>query len=512
MVNEKRKQLATGIIFSYALIIIKLITGLVYTPLVLQSLGQTQYGVYSLVLSLAGYLTIFDSGTNAAYIRFYVQTKEKKAEEAYVLNTFFLIFFIILSSFAFIVGIIISNNATSIFGSKITANEYLLIKDSLKLLSISLFFEVFNCLWNSIIIANEKFIYGKLVSLLTGILMPIITVPLLLAGHDCRSIIFVRLIISLVSVLCTSIYCIFCLKTKFLLKKIEKRLVIAIFQFIIFIVLQSIMDQFNWQIDKLILSWFQGTKEISVYSVGSTFNSIYMTLSSAIASVFIAEANRLVVSEDNDKIMCLFVKISRLCTYITLSIMIEYTLIGKHFIYCWAGEKYEKSYIIGFLLMFPLTFSLSLGMGQDITRAKNKHHRQVLMDFSVCVVNVIASIPLAFKWGAIGSAIGTFFSELLLCCIIQPLYYNYAVGIDMKYTFGKLVPILKGCVFPIVYGMLINYFGLIYDSYFSVLTHGFIIFIIYFLSNYLITFNDYEKEKANNIINKFLGGICKSGN
>ena len=82
----------------------------------------------------------------------------------------------------------------------------------------------------------------------------------------------------------------------------------------------------------------------------------------------------------------------------------------------------------------------------------------------------------------------------------------------MKYTFGKLVPILKGCVFPIVYGMLINYFGLIYDSYFSVLTHGFIIFIIYFLSNYLITFNDYEKEKANNIINKFLGGICKSGN
>ena len=75
-VNVK-KQMVTGVFFSYLLIAVKLMTGIIYTPLILKTLGQSQYGIYSLTLSFAGYLTIFDAGTNAAYIRFFVQMKTK---------------------------------------------------------------------------------------------------------------------------------------------------------------------------------------------------------------------------------------------------------------------------------------------------------------------------------------------------------------------------------------------------------------------------------------------------
>lgn len=494
MNQNTKRQMAAGMIFSCGLIIAKLLTGIVYTPLVLKILGQSQYGVYSLAVSFAGYLTIFDAGANAGYVRFYVQAKAKDNKSTYPLNMFFLILFLGLAILATIAGFIISRNSVIVFGEKITSNEYILIKKSLNLLSISLFFEVFGCLWRSMIIANEKFVMGKLLDLVVYLSMPIVTVPLLLRGYDCSYIIFVRMVIRALELIIEMMYCLFILKERFSFVGINKALIITIFQFVSFIVLQSIMDQLNWQIDKFILSRTQGTAEISLYSVGTTINNIYMTVSASIAGVFIAEANRLVALKKKERLESLFIKTSRMCTYVTLLIMIEYSLLGLNFIRRWAGEGYAISYVIGFLLMFPLTFSLCLGIGQDITRAKNKHQLQIILDFLICIVNVIVSIPLAIKWGAVGSAIGTFASELILCCIIQPIYYHKVVGLNMVAVYKNLSMLLKGCIFPILYGIFIRLFGFISDSYTSVVLHGIAIAILYCGSMYAFSFDEYDKE------------------
>ena len=72
---NRRKQISMGVVLSYISIIVKLATGILYTPIMLSSLGQSQYGVYSLCVSFIGYLTILNAGVNAAYVRFYVQEK-----------------------------------------------------------------------------------------------------------------------------------------------------------------------------------------------------------------------------------------------------------------------------------------------------------------------------------------------------------------------------------------------------------------------------------------------------
>ena len=70
-----KNQRVYGALMSYAVIFVQFLTGLLYTPLILKTLGQSEYGVYSLAVSCMGYMTIFDSGMNAAFVRFYVQTK-----------------------------------------------------------------------------------------------------------------------------------------------------------------------------------------------------------------------------------------------------------------------------------------------------------------------------------------------------------------------------------------------------------------------------------------------------
>lgn len=494
MGNSVKKQMALGVVFSYLLIIMKLLVGIVYTPIILRLLGPSEYGVYSLTVSIVGYLTILDAGANAAYIRFYVQAKTNDLNKSYSLNMFFLLFFISFAIIASILCFFISMKSTFIFGKKISSDEYYLIQKCLNWLAISIFFEVSGSLWRSMIIANEKFAFGKLLNLLVYISVPIISIPLLIKGYDCSCILLIRVIIRAVEFFIEMFFCLFILHEKFSFKGIDKQLFLIILNFIGFIVIQSIMDQLNWQVDKFILSHTHGTQEISLYSIGTTFNNIYMTISASLAGVFIAEANKLVAQNKSEELNDLFIKTSRLCTYVVVIIMLEYSLFGHSFVCRWAGDNYSKSYLVGFLLMFPLTFSLCLGMGQDITRAKNKHRLQVLLDFAVCVINTFLSIPLALKWGAVGCAIGTFFSELILCCIIQPIYYQKVVGLNMKLTFKKISEVLKGCIIPILYGICIRLFGVNTHTYKTMLLHGGIVLFLYGISIYFFSFNDYEKN------------------
>ena len=48
MNSERKKQMTAGVVFSYLSIAFKIISGVVYTPIILHSLGQSEYGVYSL--------------------------------------------------------------------------------------------------------------------------------------------------------------------------------------------------------------------------------------------------------------------------------------------------------------------------------------------------------------------------------------------------------------------------------------------------------------------------------
>ena len=269
------------------------------------------------------------------------------------------------------------------------------------------------------------------------------------------------------------------------------------------IVLQSIMDQLNWQIDKFVLAWTSGTVEISIYSVGSTLNTYYITIATSMSGVFIAEVNRLVALKRDNEVSTLFVKTSRLFALLVLLIMSGYCILGKPFILRWAGAEYGTSYYIGLLLMLPVTASLTMGLGQDIVRAKNVHKKQIFINISVSLCNFIISIPLAIKFGAIGSALGTFICEVIICIIVQSIYYNNIAKLNMKEYYKEMLRILRGLIFPVLFGIIIMKFELVKVNFFSVAVYGLIYVCIYVGSMWLFAMNSYEKG----LIKRALGSV-----
>ncbi len=499
---SQKKQMSLGVILSYVSIAVKLASGILYTPIVLHTLGQSQYGVYSLCISFMGYLTILNAGVNAAYIRFYVQERAVHEENVEKLNGLFCKIFIVLSAIGFVCGLLITYFSPVIFGSKITPDEYELARKCFVLLTFTVAIEIFTCLFKSFVTANEEFIFGKTLDIIGSILAPVLTLPFLLQGADCTVIISVRLGVAVLLLLLNSIFCLKKLDIKFLFAKAENGLVKNISQFIGFIALQSVMDQLNWQIDKFILARTQGTSEISIYSVGSTFNGYFILIGGAVSGVFIAEINRLVAADEEVRLNRLFRRSCKLFTYLIGFIISAFVIFGRTFILRWAGEDYGSSFTVGWMLMSPLTFSLIMGLGQDIARAKNKHQIQIIINVCVCIVNMLVSIPLSIHFGAVGSAFGTFAAEIIVCIIVQPVYYKKILGIQVKDVFLDELRYLPGLLFPALFGFAIHHFGLLQQDYGSLAVYGMIFTIVYLVNIMAFSMGKEDRKYIFDIIKK----------
>ena len=504
MEPQKKKQLFLGAVLSYVALFVQCLSNLIYTPIILKSLGQNEYGIYSLCLSFVSYLTIFNGGVNAAYIRFYVQKVTTDPDKISDLNGIFVKIFSVLSIVGLLAGLILSFNAEAIFGTKLSASDYTLLKTLFFILSFTTAVTIVDCIFSSLVIAHERFVIAKAVNLFKSIIIPIIGIPMLLNGYGSIALFLITLGIVLATTVFNALYCFIGLQVRINFKYFNKTLFKAIVIFAGAIVIQGIMDLLNWQIDKFILARVQGAVEVSIYSVGAFLNIFYISVSTCLSSVFIAEVNRLVALKKAKELSDLFVRTSRIFLYIIVLFLSGYCIFGKSFIIRWAGAEYEFSFYVGLLLMISVFPALTLGLGQDIVRAKNVHKRQIFYGIIIGFLNFLISIPFAIKYGAIGSALGTFLSETFLCFIILPYYYQKYAKLDMRTCFTQLLIIIPGFILPFMFGFSLNYTALIENNYISIIMYATIYTVIYLLSVYFISMNTYEKNLVHKILRKVI--------
>ena len=81
---SKSRQLKIGAILSYVSIIVNVIAGLIYTPWMVNQIGKSQYGLYTLANSLIA-LFLLDFGLGSATTR-YVSKYRAEGDEEKVSN------------------------------------------------------------------------------------------------------------------------------------------------------------------------------------------------------------------------------------------------------------------------------------------------------------------------------------------------------------------------------------------------------------------------------------------
>ena len=107
----KVNQLKAGAVLSYISMGLGYLVSIIYTPIMLRLLGQSEYGLYNLVASVVAYLGILNFGFGSAYMRYYSRYKvQEDREKIASLNGMFLIIFSFIGFIAVIAGTILVLN------------------------------------------------------------------------------------------------------------------------------------------------------------------------------------------------------------------------------------------------------------------------------------------------------------------------------------------------------------------------------------------------------------------
>lgn len=504
---DKSKQLRVGVILSYLQMALSIIIGIIYTPVMIRTLGQSEYGLYNTAASVISMLSILSLGFGSGYLKYYAKYKSKKDTDAiYRLNGLFLTIFSIIGAIALIIGLFLSFNLDLVYDKGLTEQEYSIAKILMILLTVNLSLSFPFGVFNTILSANERFIFQKVLNMGKTVLAPLLTLPLLFAGEKSIAVVLVTVILSIVVDIMNAVYVLIKLKNKFYFSNFEKGLFSSIFVYTSFIMINTIVKQINWNIDKVLLGRYQGTAVVAVYAVASTLHTYYENFSTSVSNVFRTRVHMIVnttpkdSSEQREKLTALFTKVGRLQFLILGLIATGLIFFGKHFIVrYWAGEGYIESYYVCLMLVLPASIALIQNVGIDIQRALDRHKFRSIAYLLMSVLNLILTIYLCKIYGAGGAAFGTALSVFVVDGIIMNIYYHKKCNIDIFIFWKNILSAAKGFIIPIAAGLLLprilNY-GYISQYLLAIVSYS----LIYIVSIWFFSMNQDEKS----IVRKFV--------
>lgn len=503
-------QLKLGSLLSYAQMFLSIVIGLVYTPVMIRLLGPSEYGLYNTVFSTISMLSVLSLGFASSYIRYFARYKLDNNQDAIDrLNGLFMLIFMIIGAVALACGLALSFNLELVFDKGLTPHEYQVAQILMILLSVNLGLSFPMSVFTSIISAHERYVILKLLGMLKTIASPLVTLPLLLSGFGSIAMVSVTLGVSIITDLTYFFYVRKKLKCRFVFRNFEKGLFKNLLIFTSFIAINLLVDQVNTNIPKFLLGRFKGTTGVAVYSVGYSLYNYYMMFSSSISGVFAPRVHRLVQSTANNLqqqrvvLTELFTKVGRIQFLVLALIASGLVFFGRPFIGFWAGAGYEDSYFVAILLILPASIALIQNIGIEVQRAQNNHQFRSIVYIAMAVLNLLLSIYLSQRYGAIGATMGTAISLILANGVVMNIFYHKRCRIDIIYFWKSILRLAVGMIPAIVVGVLFNMFVNM-SSAINMLLGIAIYAAVYCGGMWLLGMSQYEKDLVMKPVGKIL--------
>lgn len=490
---EGSKQIKVGAVFSYLSIAINILSGLIYTPWMIQQIGQSQYGLFTLAHSLIT-LFLIDFGLSSAttrYVSKYRAENNQDKVDAFLGAIYKL--YLVIDLVILIVLVAVYFFLETIYAG-LTAEELHVFKI---VYIISASFSVLNFPFvtlNGILTAYEKFIQLKLADVIYRILVVAMMVFALLNGMGIYALVSVNAIAGIAITLykliiikkTTPVHVDFSDHSRYQYKDI--------LGFSVWVMVSSLAQRLIFNITPSILGYFADSSAIAVFGVVTAIEGYTYTFTNAINGMFMPRISKLyAVGNSEDSILRLMTKVGRFQYGLNGLIVCGFACVGKLFISLWVGDAYKDAYLCILLVIIPGLFYNSLQIANTAMIVKKKVNIQACITLITGIVNVILSMILSPTLGVVGACISIFIAFLVRAVICNIVYYkvlriNIPVFIKQCYV-GMLPCIIVTIALSFIINRLIPYCG-----WFGFLTKAIICTVVYLTSVFVIGLNKDEKN------------------
>lgn len=433
-----------SIVVAFVYLGVSIIGSFFVTPIVLNQIGDSDYGLYSFCTSVTTWFSTLSTALGSSYIFFkskYLNNGESR------INTIYFKLFLVISISVFL---ILSATLPLLFLFKIpffqhTLDDSLIIYLLLYISGLNVCVNIVSSIFYLFLISEKHFLFIRIKNVIFSLLVYFFNV---LFAVLTKSVVSIALV-SLASTVLNNLFNVFFSrkqKIEFSNKKIsnDERLILKhIVRYSLFVLLNVLVSTVNNNLDKTILGIFVDAKNVAYYSLAFSFIGYLTFAIGAISETYMPAFHNFYNKKDFIGANQLFNKISSIQLLLMVLFVFGFISSGYEFTHLWLGKDrinvYFYACVLNFLSLAPLTMTSCI----DCERALNKHKFRAVILIIFTLLNVVLTVLMviffdkqyAIWWCILGTAI----SKLLSEWIILPIYDHKIIKLSLSIYFKNLL-------------------------------------------------------------------------
>lgn len=493
-----------GTILSYITVLLHTLTGIVLTGIIIRLLGNSQYGLYSIVSGLSSNMSILSLGLGTAVVRYVSECRltQNKDKERQIVGTVCMIF-TMLGLIAILVSAIIYRYFDIIYANSLSENELAQGKFMFIFASIDVVASLIDVPFSSCILAYEKYILSRLEIIAKFLMRLIITVPFVLMNESSTSIIILDMVITLSVLFFNIFYCSTRLQLGATFKIHDFKLIKTIFQYSFFVFLILITDELNKNVDQTLIGIKLTATALTVFMAGRKVSSMFDSISNAISNMFLPKATALVIENASmERVQEFIVKMGRLQSFVTFYVFISFWIFGADFMWLWLGDGYRQSWITAVIIMSGTVCPLLKSSIKSYVQALNRQKFISIIYLINAILNAVLTWFSLDCLGIIGAAVCSAVTSILCNEIILNIYFYKKLGLNIFLIYKKIFSGIWIAILLSVLSGLIIQLAIQHYTWFVFLIVAILFTTIYTLLCYWVGMNINEKRSFISILNK----------
>lgn len=498
-----RNKRGTGIALSYVYLILNMVIGLFISSFIIRKLGGTEYGLYQTVGSFANYLVMLEFGTGTVMTRNlsvyrHDDTKERTKK---CISTIWIISFA-LSLLIFGVATVFMLNMGIIYKNTMTLEQLSYGRGIFSLIVVNLVLSFFQSTANGMLLGFENYTFSDQIKILKLVIRTFIVVLMLSFWPLAIVLTIVDCLLSIVSLISTIIYCKSKYEFKIRIKDFDMQIFKESLPLCIALILQTLINQANNEVDKTVLGICLSLESVAVYSVAQYIYSMFSSVTTVPIKMYMPEVAKTIMSGSKGLVLTkTLIQPCRLITICGGMIMFGFIAVGKQFINVLYGEQYLPAWLYANIIIIPMFINMTNGVLVNVLDVLKKRMMRSYILLATTAINIFLTIILINRIGIIGAVIATAISVIIGQDIAMNIYYSKKIGIRIMYLFAEAYKgIIPAEVLACIVSSLVA--SLIHNSLWSLITGGIVFLFVCFIGFVCFGFNNVEKENLKKVLKK----------
>ena len=391
-----------NILANWVEILLSIASVFVLYPFLVGTIGEDQYGVWLLIVSITGYFQLLSLGVPLSTVRHiskYLANKEYDKVNEVIGSC--LVLYSAIALLVLVAGSAVALWIDVLFEIPPEYHQVAKVAGLIAMSTVALSFVFEVC--EGVTHGCQKFV--ELAAVKSGLLFMRVALTLVLVRHD-NGLLVISLLLGGVTVLQGVLLFAHTRwkfpEIRFSFRKGSFAMTKEILHYSVWALLLSLAGLISFKTDPIVIGSVLSVGRIVYFGIGNNFLLYLSDFIRGISRALMPAASSLEARDETSALAKVYVDYSRLTYLILLPVCVLFVLIGGDFIAIWMGEDFRgpSGSVLTILAISYQFYLVQRGVGVSIMMGISRLRVPTMMMIQAAVVNAGLSVVLAASWGA----------------------------------------------------------------------------------------------------------------